>query len=101
MAVQIVPCTLIRVDNRVHILRTHLIPHPGTRARDQTLRLELIRVEQIPAQGLCVIGLISNIAQDEDAGLLREALEAISRHCHVCSKSRCCGGVVEQEEKWE
>jgi hypothetical protein len=81
MLVQVVNSARIRVDDPVHMLRIHRVPQPGARARDQPLRLELIRVEQVSAQRICIVGL-SNVGKDEDAGLGGEALKSM-RGGHV------------------
>jgi hypothetical protein len=81
MLVQIVDSARICIDDSVHVLRIHSVPQPGAGARDQPLRLELVRVEQISAQRICIVGL-SNVGKDEDAGLGGEALESM-RGGHV------------------
>jgi hypothetical protein len=66
--VQVLDGTSIRVDNLLHILRTHFTLHPCTRTGHQSLCLELIRVQEVPTQGFGIVGFVGYIGEDEDAG---------------------------------
>jgi hypothetical protein len=50
MLIQVVYCARIRIDDLFHVLRTHFVLHPCAGTRYQSLRLKLIRIQQVPTE---------------------------------------------------
>lgn len=72
VGVEVVDDLLVSVDDLVEVLRRDLVLEPRGRHGDDALGAELIGVGQVAAEGLCVVGLVGDIRQDEDSRLRRE-----------------------------
>lgn len=88
MFVQIIHGTCVGIDDLFHILWAHLVLHPRAGACYQAFSLKLIRVEKISTQRFGIIGLIGDVRQDDDAGLLLVSLEPFSCHAERCGGIR-------------
>lgn len=75
VAVQILHHLFIGIDNFAHVLWTHLGLHPCRVAGNESLCLELVGIQEIPDEGFRIVGLVGDIRDNKDPGLVREALD--------------------------
>jgi hypothetical protein len=66
VSVKILDNVLVGINDLMKIFWCHLIPQPGGGRSDDTLRVELVGVGQMPTEGLGVVWLVRDISQNED-----------------------------------
>ena len=56
---------LIGVEQRVDHVGPHAVLHPGRRRRDESLDVEVVRVDEEPHQRHLVVGLVGDVGHDD------------------------------------
>lgn len=69
MVVEVVHHVAVGIEDRAHVLGVYLVFQPGGCHRDDTLRLELVAVQQVAHEGLGIVGLVGDVREDEHPGL--------------------------------